>query len=83
MDFHWVQQNPIVRVGGREYDRATVTDIVVPEGVTRIDDSADSTFECCYKLVSISLPNSLTSIGKYAFYHCHSLSHVTMSLGAG
>ena len=42
----WIQRNPIVRVGGREYDRATVTDIVVPDGVTRIDDSTFN--ECLY-----------------------------------
>ena len=59
----------------REYNRATVTDIVVPEGITRI---ADWTFSYCRKLVSISLPNSLTSIGMFAFYHCTSLRHITI-----
>ena len=59
----------------REYDRATVTDIVVPEGVARIDDRA---FFNCLNLVSISLPNSLTSIGRDAFEYCRSLRHLTI-----
>ena len=71
----WVDQNPIVRVGGREYDRRTVADIVVPEGVTQIDDG---TFKYCRNLVSISLPNSLTRIGKYAFCVCESLATINI-----
>ena len=51
----------------REYDRDNVTEIIVPERVTRIDDY---TFNSCYNLVSISLPNSLTRIGYAAFYCC-------------
>ena len=67
----WAQQNPIGRVGGVEYDRATVTEVVVPEGVTQIDG-----FACCRNLVSISLPNSLTRIWEYAFCLCTSLVRI-------
>ena len=55
----WAQRNPIVRVGGREYDRVSVTEIVVPEGTKEI---LDRTFKDCFNLKSISLPNSLTTI---------------------
>ena len=54
----------------REYDRYTVTEIVVPEGVTRI---YHETFYNYHNLVSISLPNSLTRIGHHAFTDCTSL----------
>ena len=67
--------DPVVRIGGATYDRITVTEIVVPEGVTRIDDG---TFFSCYNLVSISLPASLEQIGRYAFYSCSSLEVINI-----
>ena len=71
----WARQNPIVRVDSHEYDRDTVTEIVVPEGVTQIDDE---TFACCRNLVSISLPNSLTRIRREAIEFCISLVSITI-----
>ena len=38
---------------------------------------ADSAFENCYSLTSITIPNSITSIGESAFYGCSSLATVT------
>ena len=58
-----------------EYDRATVTEIVVPEGVTRIDNN---TFYGCPHLASISLPNSLAWIYFRAFGYCTSLATITI-----
>ena len=48
--------------------------VVVPDGVTRIRDSA---FARCSSLTSITLPNSVTKIGKYAFAYCSSLTSIT------
>ena len=67
--------DPIVRVDGREYDRATVTTIVVPEGITGIGDWE---FRSCSKLKSISLPNSLYSIGRGAFWHYRSIESINI-----
>ena len=42
---HLEDQNPIVRVGGREYDRVTVTHIVAPKGVTELDEYVRSIYD--------------------------------------
>lgn len=47
-----------------------ITSIIIPEGVTRIEDSA---FEDCNLLHSVFLPSSLLQIGDYAFDGCHNL----------
>ena len=66
---------PDVRIGGTTYDKATVTEIDVPEGVTQIDNHA---FKSCPYLKSITLPNSLTSIGRSAFCGCSSLVSINI-----
>ena len=49
--------------------------VVIPEGVTRIGDSA---FSDCTSLKSIVLPHSLLSIGDSAFEGCSSLETITV-----
>ena len=41
--------------------------------VTQQTEIPDSAFENCTKIKAISLPDGVTSIGKYAFYNCSSL----------
>ena len=53
-------------IASEVFKETTITDIIIPDGVTRIGDRA---FQNCQSLTSITLPNSLTSIGKYAFYN--------------
>ena len=60
-------------------------DVIVPDGVTSIGDSA---FSFCDSLTSIALPSSLISIGDDAFFDCGSLSSITIpesvvSIGKG
>ena len=47
-------------------------DITIPEGITSLPDSA---FFGCNELTGISLPNSLKSVGRYAFTHCNKLNY--------
>ena len=51
-----------------------VTDIVIPDGITKINDYA---FYNCSTLNSVVIPESVTSIGYLAFY-CSSLKSVTI-----
>ena len=48
---------------------------IIPEGVTRIGDSA---FCGCNSLTSVVIPNSVTSIGDSAFLGCDSLKSITI-----
>ena len=50
--------------------------INIPNGVTRIEDSA---FYNCSSLKSIVIPNSVTYLGSYAFGNCKSLRDLTLS----
>lgn len=43
-------------------------DVVIPEGVTSIGDSA---FHWCSRLTSVVIPDSVTSIGWKAFFRCY------------
>ncbi len=52
---------------------ASITSIVVGEGVTHIGNRA---FQLCSNVTSISLPTTLETIGDYAFYGC---SHTALT----
>lgn len=49
--------------------------IIIPEGVTDIDDSA---FYFCTLLRIINIPNSVTTIGRFAFSYCKDLKEITL-----
>ena len=55
---------------------ATQGDIMIPNNVTNI---ADSAFAFCSGLTTLAIPNSVTSIGDYAFSHCDSLFSVILA----
>ena len=40
---------------------------IIPQGVTKIEYRA---FSGCYNLTDITIPESVTSIGDYAFGYC-------------
>lgn len=52
-----------------------LTDLVIPEGTTKITDNC---FTYCDSLTSVSLPSTLTSIGKYCFAYCDKLPSITI-----
>ena len=49
--------------------------VIIPEGITYIGDYAFSSLE----IVSITLPNTVLSIGRWAFSNCGSLQSVSLS----
>jgi hypothetical protein len=51
-----------------------LTDVVIPDSVTDIGNSAF--FDC--GLIHVSIPASVTNIGKSAFGHCQSLTSITV-----
>ena len=51
-------------------------ELVIPEGITRI---ANSAFYRCRGLTSVTLPSSLTSIGSEAFRYCIGLKEINLS----
>ena len=52
-----------------------ITEIIIPEGITSIDNYA---FTRCESITSVTIPESVTSIGSYAFYRCSALNSVEL-----
>ncbi len=68
--------NPLYYAKNLYISNELVTNLVIPDTVTKINDYA---FYNCDSLTSITIPNSVTSIGDYAFYVCASLKEVHIS----
>lgn len=67
-----------VIVGKNAFRGCAITDIVVPEGVTTIEQQA---FNYCASLTTVSLPTTLTTIGDCAFQGCSSLESIVVADG--
>ena len=57
---------------------STITSIVIPEGINRINYGA---FYECVNLTDINIPSTCKSIGTLAFFKCTSLKNITISDG--
>ena len=57
------------------YYQNAITKIEFGDGVTSI---GEHTFNECYSLKSITIPNDVTSIGDYAFSRCYSLTNIAI-----
>ena len=58
------------------FSGCSIENLTIPEGITTIQNSA---FDYNDNLISVSLPSSLTSIGKYVFSGSPNLSHIDIS----
>ncbi len=68
------KENPLVIVNGILIDgKACAGNVVIPEGVTEIQNHA---FLKCESLTTITIPKSVTEIGEDAFFSCTSLTNV-------
>ena len=52
-----------------------VTDLVIPDGITKINACA---FQACTSITSVTIPDSVTEIQQYAFWHCTNLQSVSI-----
>ena len=50
------------------YYSLNITSVLIEDGVTSIGNNA---FKNCVDMMSVTIPNSVTSIGEYAFYRCN------------
>ena len=55
-----------------------ITDLVIPDGITSIKDSAFSNFT---NIISVTIPDSVTSIGESAFSGCTGITELTIPYG--
>jgi len=65
-------------VGENAFLMKEITSVVIPEGVTELEDSA---FWGCKKLNSVQLPSTLEKIGPDAFRGCESLTSIVIPEG--
>ncbi len=67
--------NPLYYAHNLYVNNQLVTDLVIPNSVTSIDNYA---FYGCSGLTSVTIGNSVTSIGNYAFYNCSGMTSLTI-----
>ena len=73
--FYASNSNPLDYAHHLYIDGEEVTDLIIPNSVTKIGNYA---FEYCSNLTSVTIPNSVISIGDEAFYGCNGLTSVTI-----
>ena len=67
--------NPLGEAHKLYLNGSLVTDLTIPDSVTRIGSRA---FFCCTGLTSVTIPNSVTNIGEDAFYFCDNVRSVAI-----
>lgn len=72
------QTYSVTEIGSHAFSSSSLTSITIPEGIKYIGDGC---FSQCEALISLSIPNTVDSIGEDMCYHCYYLA--TVSLGKG
>ena len=67
--------NPLSRAKHLYIDGEELTDLIIPNGITAINECA---FYNCESLQTVTIQEGVTSIGGNAFYGCSSLTSVTI-----
>ena len=75
ISFESSSANPLYYAHNLYLNGELVTELVVPNSVTNIGESA---FYNCTSLTSVVIPDGVTSIGNYAFLDCTSLTSITI-----
>ena len=75
ISFGYNDSNPLSYAHHLYLNGTEVTDLVIPNSVTSIGNSA---FWGCRGLTSVTIPNSVTSIGNAAYWGCRGLTSVTI-----
>lgn len=65
----------VTKIGDKAFYDLRVTSVVIPEGVTEIEERA---FERCSKLTSVTIPETVVVIGAHAFESCSKLASVSI-----
>ena len=75
IDFERFDSNPLYYAKTLYLNNKPVTDLVIPNSITKINNSA---FINCTSITKLTIPDSVTSIGVDAFNDCDYLVSVTM-----
>ena len=54
-----------------------VTEYIIGDDVNGIGPYAFYNYDYCSSLISVTIPNSVTNIGEFAFYYCRKLTSIT------
>ncbi len=65
----------VTSIGYVAFAYTGLTNLVLPDSVTNI---ADSAFSTCSRLLAVTLPSTVTTIGQAAFLDCESLTNITI-----
>lgn len=71
IEFASYSANPVYYASKLYFNNKLARDIVVPSGITKINDYAFFGYE---RMKTLELSDTVTEIGNYAFYYCESLA---------
>lgn len=66
-----VNGKSISEVGKQGFADSNITQLVLPEGITKLKESA---FRSCSNLTVVDFPSSITTMETYAFYYCDNIT---------